>query len=180
VDTSGDERDLPRARRRRRPWKAPLESGATAGEPRPSLGELLRDSFQRLAAHAGELRADLLVYAKARKQRLGLGTQSMVFNVAAGLILLVFGISCLAITAWLALTGLVGGLWALLGLPIWAGSLIVGLGLPFGLIAVLLLVKRSAERRQLEALKREYAELDLLRRDALSRRAEPPPSEVSL
>ena len=174
----GDEQE-PRSRRRRPgpsvdPKDAePSSSDASADESsaEPPLSDLLKDAGRRLADHAAALRADISIYLKARKDRLGLKTKSVAFQIASLAVVGVFGVVALATAGWLFLHGLAGAIAALFDWPFWAGSILVGLGLPLFALAMLFWMKRRGERRQLEELQREYRELELLRRRAHDERA---------
>lgn len=157
--STGDERGP-------RPGRGRRGAEAGAGGTRSLLLELLLDALRRLGDHARDLRADLAHLARVRKARLELGVRAAAFRGAALGVLLVFGVCALGASAWLALSGLVGALGALLRMPPWAGSLIVGLGLPALLLTIVLLGKRRDERRQLAELQREFHELERLRREA--------------
>ena len=147
--------------------RARRESGAG-----PGLFELVFGAGRRVLADLRVVQADLLHLAKVRRDKLRVGTRSAVFGIALAALAAIFALVLLAGAAWLLLTGLAGAIAALLGSPPWLGSLVVGLLVPLLAVGGLLFVQRRVERQQLDELRAEYRELELLRRAAQSRRAQ--------
>lgn len=155
-----------------RPQADPTRRARRESGQGPGLLELLLGAGRRVLADLRALQGDLVHLAKVRRDKVRVGARSAVFGVAFGALAAVFGLVLLGGAAWLLLTGLAGGLAALLDAPAWLGALVVGLVVPLLALGGLLLVQRRVERQQLGELQAEYRELERLRREAQAGRAE--------